>query len=76
MSSLVLVPMVKEIGEMQPGAMFECEAAKYLKLSVNELRKFVRIGLIPARHHPERRRRIYLRSDLDHYLESLPREAE
>ncbi len=73
MSSLVLVSMVKEIGDVQPAALYEREAARYLKLSVNELRTCVRTGRIPARRHAGRSRRIYLKSDLDNYLESLDR---
>jgi hypothetical protein len=66
--------MVKEIGDVQPAAMYEHDAARYLKLSVNDVRAFVRTGAIVARRHPNRSRRIYLRSDLDRYLESLKRE--
>jgi hypothetical protein len=74
-SGLVLVSMVKEIGEIQPAAMYEHDAARYLKLSVNDLRIFVRVGTIVARRHPNRSRRIYLKSDLDRYLESLKHEG-
>lgn len=63
-----------EVGKIQPGAMQEKNAARYLKLSVNDLRDFVRRGIIAARRHPGRVRRIYLRADLDRYLESLDRE--
>ncbi len=53
----------------------ERDAAKYLKLSVNDLRRFVDNGRITARRHPGRSRRIYLKADLDHYLESLEKEG-
>ena len=75
MSELVLVPLVQEIDRVQPAAMYERDAAKYLKLSVNDLRLFAKQGAIVARRHPGRSRRIYLRADLDRYLESLEREG-
>ena len=71
MSELLLVSMVEEVGRIQPAAMYERDAAKYLKLSVNDLRHFVSDGTIKARRHPGRSRRIYLRSDLDCYLQTL-----
>jgi excisionase family DNA binding protein len=71
----MLVNLVKEIGEIQPAAMYEKDAARYLKLSVNELRRFANEGRIPARQHPGRSRRIYLKQDLDEYLTSLPKEG-
>ena len=71
----MLVNMVKKVGEIQPAAMYEHDAAKYLKLSVNDLRKFVHEGRIIARKHPGRSRRIYLKSDLDEYLQSLEKEG-
>ncbi len=73
--SLMLVNVVKEIGDIQPAAMYEKDAAKYLKLSVNDLRRFVAEGRIIARRHPGRSRRIYLKTDLDQYLESLKKEG-
>jgi excisionase family DNA binding protein len=72
--SLVLVNVIKEIGSIQPAAMYERDAAKYLKLSVNDLRKFVEDGRIIARKHPGRSRRLYLKMDLDDYLRSLEQE--
>ena len=73
--SLMLVSVVKEIGSIQPAAMYERDAAKYLKLSANSLREFVSRGIITARQHPGRSRRIFLKADLDRYLEGLPKEA-
>ena len=75
MSNLKLVSMVDDIAEVQPAAMYEREAARYLKLSVNDLRLFAKSGAIVARFHPGRTRRIYLKSDLDRYLESLRHEV-
>jgi excisionase family DNA binding protein len=74
MSNLMLVSVVKELADVQPAAMYEKEAARYLKLSVNDLRRFANDGRIVARRHPGRSRRIYLKADLDRYLESLPKE--
>lgn len=75
MNELMLVSLVKELAEIQPAAMYEREAAKYVKLSVNTLREFADSGRIVTRQHPGRSRRIYLKSDLDAYLESLPKES-
>jgi excisionase family DNA binding protein len=74
--SLMLVNVIKEIGSIQPAAMYERDAAKYLKLSVNDLRKFVDDGRIVARRHPGRSRRLYLKMDLDDYLQSLEQERK
>ena len=74
--SLVLVDMAKNISPITPAAMYERDAAKYIKLGVNELRNFVKTGLIAARKHPGRKIRIFLKADLDQYLESLEREKE
>ncbi len=75
MSNLMLVSMVNEIGEVQPAAMYEREAARYLKPSVNDLRIFAKTGLIVVRRHPNRSRRIYIKADLDRYLQSLKQEV-
>jgi hypothetical protein len=75
MSNLMLVSMVDKIEEVQPAAMYEREAAHYLKLSVNDLRAFAKSGLVVARRHPNRSRCIYLKADLDRYLESLKQEV-
>lgn len=73
--SLMVVSVVEEIKAIEPAAMYEKDAARYLKLSVNDLRKFVATGIIIARQHPGRTRRIYLKADLDNYLQSLPKEG-
>lgn len=75
MSNLLLVSVVEEISKLEPAAMYEREAARYLKLSVNDLRKFANEGRIVARFHPGRTRRIYLKLDLDQYLQSLKKEG-
>ena len=72
---LVLVNVAESIGTITPAAMYEREAARYIKLGVNELRNFVNTGRIPARKHPGRKVRIFLKIDLDSYLESLEREV-
>jgi DNA-binding transcriptional MerR regulator len=47
------------------------DAARYIGISPNTLRKRSDLGLIPARRD-ENGERIYLLRDLDAYLESLP----
>jgi hypothetical protein len=47
------------------------EAARYIGISPNTLRKRSDLGLIPARRD-ENGERIFLLRDLDAYLESLP----
>jgi excisionase family DNA binding protein len=75
MSDLMLIPRVDVISEIQPVVLYEHEAAKYIKLSVNDLRQFVKDGRITARRHPGRTRRIYLTADLDRYLDGLEKEG-
>ncbi len=53
--------------------LWEVAAARYVKLGIQEFRELVNQGVIPFRQHPGRRRRIYLKEDLDKYLLSLPR---
>lgn len=48
-----------------------CDAARYLGISPNTLRKRTDLGMIPARRD-ENGNRVYLLSDLDAYLNSLP----
>jgi hypothetical protein len=72
MSNLVLVPLVKSVERIQPAAMFEKEAARYCKIGLTDFRKLVNAGKIIARTHVGRTRRIFLRFDLDAYLDKLP----
>jgi hypothetical protein len=55
-----------------PGVMYESEAARYIMLGIHDFRKLVAAGVIPSRTHPGRKRKIYLKADLDAYLLALP----
>ena len=71
---MVLVP-IHEVKALQPAAMYEADASRYMMLSLNSFRELVRNGTIPARAHAGRIRAIYLKEDLDEYLRSLPRKS-
>jgi hypothetical protein len=73
MSKFALMPIVENLEPMTPAVMYEVVAAKYLMLGIADFRKLVNQGVIPCRHHPGRKRRIYLKADLDKYLMKLPR---
>jgi hypothetical protein len=57
---------------LTPAVMYESEAAKYIMLGIHDFRRFVVAGTIPSRTHPGRKRKIYLKADLDIYLLGLP----
>lgn len=73
MSKLALVPLVDRLLPLTPAVMYENAAAKYVLLGIHEFRKLVDRGVIRFRRHPGRKRRIYLKADLDSYLSQLPR---
>jgi hypothetical protein len=70
---LELVPVVRDLGPVQPAVMYTREAARYLKMSVHKLRELSRMGLIPHSYHINGRKPIFIKSDLDAYLAGLPR---
>lgn len=70
--SIALI-QIKETGILQPAAFHELAAAKYLGMNRTSFRVLVFSGVIPYSEHLNGRTRIYLRSDLDAYLETLPR---
>jgi len=72
MGKLVLMPMIEHLASITPAVMYEATATKYVMLAIQDFRKLVNNGSIPYRTHPGRSRRIYLKSDLDDYLCSLP----
>jgi hypothetical protein len=72
MTNLALVP-IKETGALQPAAMHELAAAKYIGMNRTYFRELVFAGAIPFTEHMNGKTRIYLRSDLDAYLDGLPR---
>ena len=71
MSTLQLVPVHDRIADPKPAAFHEAAAAKYISMCRTMFREIVQDGLIPYAEHVNGQTRIYLRSDLDAYLESL-----
>ncbi len=69
---LALVP-VSEEQDAAPAAMHELAAARYIGMNRTAFRDLVFSGIIPYSMHLNGVRRIYLKSDLDCYLKSLPR---
>lgn len=57
--------------DTQPAAFYELAAARYIGLCRPYFRQLIMSGVIPYRQHLGRKRRIYLRADLDAYLCSL-----
>lgn len=72
LQKLVLMPVADNLAPIPPAVMYEVTAAKYLMLGIHDFRMLVNAGVIVCRNHPGRKRRIYLKSDLDDYLRSLP----
>jgi hypothetical protein len=70
-SGRVEMTSVKVVEIPEQAAFRVSEAARYLGISPNTLRKRSDLGLIPARRD-ENGERIFLLRDLDAYLESLP----
>ncbi|HEY2932102.1 MAG TPA: helix-turn-helix domain-containing protein, partial [Acidobacteriota bacterium] len=58
---------------LTPAVFYEREAALYIKLNIHAFRDLVRSDEIPCFTHVGRKRRIYLKADLDEYLRRLPR---
>ncbi len=65
---LVLVP--DELRDLIPAAFREKDAAKYVRMNINAFRKAVKSGVII--HRIRGAQRLYLKKDLDEYLEHLP----
>ncbi len=65
---LVLVP--DELRDLIPAAFREKDAAKYVRMNINDFRKAVKKGVII--HRIRGAQRLYLKKDLDEYLEHLP----
>ncbi len=55
------------------GAYRVAQAAWYCNVSINDFRDWVRRGLIFPRIMPGRKLKVYLREDLDAFLDRLPR---
>jgi hypothetical protein len=73
MGKLILMPVVDGLAPLSPAAMYESVAAKYVKLAIHDFRRLVNEGIIPYRTHKGRCRRIYLKADLDGFLNTLPK---
>jgi hypothetical protein len=69
---LALVPICDE-HQAPPAAMHEGAAARYVGMNRTAFRELLLRGIISYTVHLNGKTRIYLRSDLDAYLESLPR---
>lgn len=65
MKAVQLIPIPEQ------AAFYVRDAAKYIGVSPNTLRKRADLGLIPARRD-ENGNRVFLLRDLNHYLNSLP----
>ncbi len=64
---------IREVKDPQPAAFHEKGAAKYLGMSRPKFLELVYSGIIPYTTHANGSKRLYLRADLDAYLESRPR---
>ncbi len=73
MRKFEILPVVdKKLDPITQAAMYEKTAAKYVMLGIHEFRELVHKGVILFRTRHGHNRRIYLKSDLDNYLSSLP----
>ena len=68
---LKLCSVPDEIEDAQPGAFKESKAAAYCGMGIDKFRSYVHSGRIPARAETGGAR-LYLRLDLDSFLQSLP----
>ncbi len=73
MPNLALLPVNDDVKTAVPAAMHELAAARYLGMNRTSFRELVFSGVIPYTSHINGKRRIYLRSDLDRYLNGLTR---
>ena len=72
-TNLSLVPILEQPKAGPPAAMHELDAARYVGTNRTSFRELVFAGHIPYTMHLNGKRRIYLRKDLELYLESLPK---
>ena len=70
-ATLKLCEVHDRIADPQPAAFYEAAAAEYVRMCRTKFRELVKDGLIPFAYHVHGKTRIYLRADLDAYLESL-----
>ncbi len=69
---LALIPIRDQCDSLK-GAFHEAGACEYLDINRTYFSRLVKQGIIPYTFHLIGNRRIYLRTDLDAYLESLPK---
>jgi excisionase family DNA binding protein len=72
-ANLALLPIIDQPKTSPPAALHELDAARYIGTNRTSFRELVMAGHIPYTMHLNGKRRIYLRKDLDTYLESLPK---
>jgi excisionase family DNA binding protein len=72
-NNLALVSIADKPHLSMPGAFYEREAAQYINTNVHYFRQLVKGGAISWTMHLGRKRKIFLRDDLDTYLQTLPR---
>lgn len=72
-SKLTLVSVNDRVSAANPAAFHEMAAAKYIGTNRTQFRQLMFAGIIPFTTHMNGRSRLYLRADLDAYLESLPK---
>ena len=72
-ANLALVPIIQQPKASPPAALHELDAARYIGTNRTSFRELVMPGHIPYTMHLNGKRRIYLRRDLDLYLEALPK---
>jgi len=74
MSRLELIPVHNRITDPQPAVFLEGAAAAYVGMSRPTFRKSLLFsGLIPYSYHIDGKQRIFFRSDLEAYIQSLER---
>ena len=71
MSTLKLVSVHDRVRDPLPAAFHEAAAAKYAGTCKTKFRELVKGGVIPYAEHRNGTAKIYLRADIDAYLESL-----
>jgi hypothetical protein len=71
-TKLALIPTADD-RHATPAAMHELASARYVGMNRTAFRDLVFTGVIPYTVHMNGKRRIYLKADLDAYLEALPR---
>ena len=64
---------IKKTTDPQPAAFHEAGARKYLNINRQDFLHLVHSGIILFTTHANGKKRLYLKSDLDKYLDSRPR---